>query len=226
MPAYYPIFLDIRDRRCVVIGGGDLGKEKVDRLLEFGAKVVVVSTQISSDLVQTVDNDKLAWVQRSYRYGDLEGAFIALVVDTSDTSINQSVYKEAKERNIPLNVADVTHLCTWITPAIVKRGDVIVAASTGGASPALARKMREELSGISPRPSKHRIMDLADLAPLLSKIREELMQNGVRIKPDHWQECLTDELVDIVQSGDLKRASKMLKTCLMKGVEDKTFQSK
>lgn len=224
MPAYYPVFLDIRDRCCVVIGGGDLGKEKVDRLLEFGAKVIVISTQISNDLVKLVDNDKLRWIQRNYKYGDLENAFIAIVADTSNTSLNYSVYKEAQERNVPLNVNDVTHLCTWIAPAIVKRGDVILAASTGGASPALARKFREELSGNSSKPSELPIMELADLAPLLSKTREELAQNGVRIKSDHWQECLTDELVRLVQSGALKEASQMLMSCLMEGAEENPIQ--
>ena len=218
MPAYYPVFLDIRDRRCVVIGGGDIGEEKVVRLLDYGAKVVVVSPEINDTLGDAVDSDRLTWVQRGYQPGDLEGAFIAIVADTSDRPINQAVYDEAKDRNVPLNVADVTHLCTWIAPAIVRRGEVIVAASTGGASPALARKLREELAGTSRTGSRHLIMDYADLAPLLSEVRGELLRRGIRLNPDHWQACLTDDLVDLVRSGDSEEASRLLMSCLMEGV--------
>lgn len=220
MPAYYPVFLDLRDRRCVVIGGGDLGQEKVDRLLEFGAKVVVVSTEMNDALAEAVDGDRLTWTQRGYRAGDLEGAFIAIVVDTSDRAVNQAVYDEAKERNVPLNVNDVTHLCTWIAPAIVQRGDVIVAASTGGASPALARRLREELSGTAPTVSRHKAIEFADLAPLLSEARGDLSRKGIRLDPDHWQTCITDELVDLVQAGKPEEASRVLMSCLMAGVED------
>ena len=219
MPAYYPVFLDLRDRRCVVIGGGDLGQEKVDRLLEFGAKVVVVSTEINDALARAVDGEKLTWIERGYQPGDLEGAFIAIVADTSDRAVNQAVYDEAKERNVPLNVNDVTHLCTWIAPAIVQRGDVIVAASTGGASPALARRLREELSGTSPTVSRHRAIEFADLAPLLSEARGELARKGIRLDPDHWQTCITDDLVDLVKAGKPEEASRALMSCLMSGVE-------
>ena len=218
MPAYYPVFLDVRDRRCVVIGGGDIGEEKVVRLLDYGAKVVVVSPTINDALGGAVDSERLTWIQRGYQPGDLDGAFIAIVADTSDSSINRAVNNEARERNVPLNVADVTHLCTWIAPAVVKRGDVIVAASTGGTSPALARKLREELSGTSRTGSRHPVMEYADLAPLLSEARSRLAQTGIKLNGDHWQACLTDELVDLVQAGNSDEASRMLMSCLMEGV--------
>ena len=219
MPAYYPVFLDLKGRRCVVIGGGDIGEEKVVKLLDHHAIVTVISPDVTEGLRRLVDGKRLHWVQRKYEPADMEGAFIAIVADTSDASLNRSVSKEARTRNIPLNVADVTDLCTWIAPAVVNRGKVTVAVSTGGASPALARKFREELSGSSRMRSQRDVMDFADLAPLLSDARNELARKGVRLNTDHWQACLTDDLVDLVQAGKTDEAAESLMSSLLEGVE-------
>jgi siroheme synthase-like protein len=196
-----------------------MGEEKATRLHEFGARVEVISSEATDGLRELADGGRLTWTRRGYRPGDLSGAFIAIVADTSDTEVNRAVSEEARQRNVPLNVVDVTHLCTWIAPAIVRRGDVIVAASTGGASPALARKMREELAGTGHLDSRHGVMDFAQLAPLLAEARAELARRGVRLNPDHWQVCLTDELVDLVRSGDDGKAMEALMSCLMTGAD-------
>ncbi len=217
MPLYYPVFLDLRERRVVVVGGGAMGEEKVTRLLPYEAKVVVVSPDVTDEVSELADDGKIEWVRRPYRSGDLDGAFIAIVADTSDDAVNQAVSEEAGERNVPLNVADVTHLCTWITPSVARRGDVIVATSTGGASPALARRFREILNGECRLESRHELMDFADLAPLLSEARLQLLEKGIRLNLDHWQACLTDELIDLVQAGDIERAREVLMDSLLVG---------
>ena len=219
MPAYYPVFLDVRDRRCVVIGGGELGEEKAVRLLDYGAKVIVISAEVTKGTQALVDDGRLTWIRRSYRRGDLEDAFIAIVADTSNRRVNRSVYDEAGARNVPLNVIDIPNLCTWIAPAVVRRGDVVVAASTGGASPALARRFREELSGTNRVKSHYGVMEYADLAPLLSEARGELTCLGVRLKADHWQACLTDDLVDLVQSNRPEEAKSVLMSRLLEGAD-------
>ena len=217
MPLYYPVFLDLRGRRVVVIGGGAMGEEKVTRLLPYEAQVVVVSPDVTDEVSKLAQDGQVEWTRRLYRGGDLEGAFIAIVADTSDDAVNQAVSEEARERNVPLNVADVTELCTWITPSVARRGEVIVATSTGGASPALARRFREILNGECRLDSRHELMDFADLAPLLSDARKQLLDNGIRLNLDHWQACLTDELIDLVQSGDIERASQVLVDSLLVG---------
>ncbi|MCY4527431.1 MAG: bifunctional precorrin-2 dehydrogenase/sirohydrochlorin ferrochelatase [Chloroflexi bacterium] len=217
MPLYYPVFLDLRERRVVVIGGGAMGEEKVTRLLPYEAKVVVVAPDVTDEVSELADDGKIEWVRRPYQSGDLDGAFVAIVADTSDDAVNQAVSEEARERNVPLNVADVTHLCTWITPSVARRGDVIVATSTGGASPALARRFREILNGECRLKSRHELMDFADLAPLLSEARLQLLDKGIRLNLDHWQACLTDELIDLVQSGDIERARRVLMDSLLMG---------
>ena len=217
MPLYYPVFLDLRGRRVVVIGGGAMGEEKVTRLLPYEAQVVVVSRDVTDEVAELADDGTIEWVRRPYRRGDLDGAFIAIVADTSDDAVNQAVSEEARERNVPLNVADVTELCTWITPSVARRGEVIVATSTGGASPALARRFREILNGTSRTPSRHELMDFADLAPLLSDARKQLLDKGIRLNLDHWQACLTDELIDLVQAGQIEQAKQVLMDSLLVG---------
>jgi precorrin-2 dehydrogenase/sirohydrochlorin ferrochelatase len=217
MPLYYPVFLDLRGRRVVVIGGGAMGEEKVTRLLPYEAQVVVVSPDVTDEVAELADDGTIEWVRRPYRRGDLDGAFIAIVAATSDDAVNQAVSEEARERNVPLNVADVTELCTWITPSVARRGEVIVATSTGGASPALARRFREILNGECRLESRHELMDFADLAPLLSDARKQLLDKGIRLNLDHWQACLTDELIDLVQAGEFERAEKVLMDSLLVG---------
>ena len=219
MPAYYPVFLDVRDRRCAVIGGGDIGEEKAVRLLEYGAQVVVISPDVTDQVRALARGDGLTWIRRPYERGDLEGAFIAIVADTSDRRVNKAVHAEAAERNIPLNVVDVTELCSWIAPALVRRGDVTVAISTGGASPALARRFREELSGTSRMRTGYGVMDFADLAPLLSDARSALARRGVKLNADHWQACITDALVELVQADKSDQAAELLMTSLLIGAD-------
>ena len=194
-----------------------MGEEKVTRLLPYEAQVVVVSRDVTDEVAELADDGTIEWVRRPYRRGDLDGAFIAIVADTSDDAVNQAVSEEARERNVPLNVADVTELCTWITPSVARRGEVIVATSTGGASPALARKFREILNGTSRTPSRHELMDFADLAPLLSDARKQLLDKGIRLNLDHWQACLTDELIDLVQAGQIEQAKQVLMDSLLVG---------
>ena len=215
MPAYYPVFLDVKGRRCVVIGGGNIGEEKVVKLLEYNARVVVISPEVNEGVKGLADDDRVNWLRREYRPGDLEGAFIAIAA-TDDNVVNRQIADEATERNVLLNVVDVTHLCTFIAPSVVRRGEVTIATSTGGASPALARKFREVLSG-SPIESRHNVMEYADLAPILTDVRAEIRRSNIVLKTDHWQACITDSLLDMVHSDRLDEARKTLMADLMVG---------
>ena len=211
MPRYYPAFIDVRGRDCVVVGGGELGEEKVVKLMECDASVVVVSSEVTERVRELADEGAVEWIRRDYEYGDLERAFIA-IANTGDSEMDRLIYKEAEERNVILNVVDVTHLCTFIAPSVARRGEVTVATSTGGASPALARTFREKLEG-------SRILEYADLAPVLADARAELRRRGLRASPDHWQACITEELLDTVQAGESDRAYRTLLAGLLTGSE-------
>ena len=193
MPRYYPAFIDVRNRTCVVIGGGPLGEEKVVKLLECDASVVVISAEVTPRVRELSADCKIDWLSRGYVEGDLERAFLAIAA-TDDNDLNRQISREAEERNVLLNVVDVTHLCTFIAPSVARRGEVTVATSTGGASPALARTFREKLEA-------SRILEYADLAPILSRGRAELRRLGLQVEPDQWQSCITEELLDTVQAG-------------------------
>jgi precorrin-2 dehydrogenase/sirohydrochlorin ferrochelatase len=142
--SYLPIFLDVSGRNCVVIGGGDIAERKVRSLIEAGASVTVISPEITGRLADMVHAQTIRHLQRAYWRGDLIGAFLAFEA-TGDRRAAEAATEEARERGVPINAADVPELCDFIAPAVVHRGDLQIAVSTGGASPALARKIREEL---------------------------------------------------------------------------------
>jgi siroheme synthase-like protein len=209
LPRYYPVFIDVTERTCVVIGGGAIGQEKVEKLLESDAEVLVISPVVNQKVRDMADAGQVTWEQREYKPGDLAGAFIAIAA-TDDNKVNRQIAAEAQERNVLLNVVDVTHLCTFIAPSVARRGEVTIATSTGGASPALARTFREKLTG-------SRILEYADLAPVLASARAELREASLVVKPDHWQTQITEELLDMVQAGQTDEARKMLMDGLMEG---------
>ena len=207
MPRYYPVFIDVNQRRCIIIGGGNIGQEKVEKLLECDAEVFVISPEVNPRVKEMASNNEISWDRREYRQGDLEGAFIAIAA-TDDNKVNRQIAQEATERNVLLNVVDVTHLCTFIAPSVARRGEVTIATSTGGASPALARTFREKLTS-------SRILEFADLAPILAQARTELREKGVTVIPDHWQTQITEELLDMVQAGESDEAYAILMNGLL-----------
>ena len=200
MPRYYPIFLDVQDRKAVVFGGDHEAERKVRYLIDCGADVTLVSPEsdLTTGLQEMTGRGSINWLQRGYLPGDLEGAWLAIVADTSDDETNRLIHDEARERNVVLNIMDVTHLCTFIAPAMVRRNDVTVAVSTAGTSPALARRLRERMSD-----TQHcRCLQWADMGPLLAEVRTDVRARRVPVTPDDWQESMTDDLLERFGSGD------------------------
>jgi precorrin-2 dehydrogenase / sirohydrochlorin ferrochelatase len=141
---YLPIFLDVSRRPCLVIGGSEFAEAKVRTLLDAGADVTVVSREASDGIKLQAADGKIRYVAREYEYGDLRG--VALVyVAAKNPEITRSAAREAHELGIPLNVVDNPESSTFISPATFKRGDLQIAISTGGSSPAMARMLRQRL---------------------------------------------------------------------------------
>lgn len=193
MPSYYPVFLDLHEKRCVIIGGGTLAESKIAKLLESGAKITVVSPKINDGLKTALKQGSFEWLEREYRTGDLAGAFLGIAA-TNVRPVNDRIFQEAEELGILLNVVDEPHQCSFIAPSIVNRGPVTVAISTGGASPALARKLRETLND-SPD------LAWADMANILSSARKQVKKQGATIDPQRWQCCITSDLLAMTQEG-------------------------
>ncbi|MEA2397212.1 MAG: precorrin-2 dehydrogenase [Thermoleophilaceae bacterium] len=141
----YIACLRLSGRSCLVVGGGDVGLEKVEGLLACDADVTVVAPDLTPALRELVDEGSVRWERREYRAGDLEGRFLAIAA-TSDTDVNIAVYDEAERRAMLVNVVDVPPLCNFILPAIVRTGPLAIAISTAGASPALAKRMKREIA--------------------------------------------------------------------------------
>ena len=144
MPRYYPLFLSIVGRAAVVVGGGAVAARRVRLFLECGAHVRVISPSFSAEFDLLKGRPGLTFIQRPYRADDLQGAILALA-STDDAAVNQRVAEDARAGGVLVNVVDQPALCDFIVPSLVRRGDLTVAISTGGASPALAKRLREEL---------------------------------------------------------------------------------
>lgn len=141
---FYPVCLDISNERCVVVGGGAVAERKVISLLECGAKVVLVAKDLTPELRVMKDAGKIERVSDNYKEEYLEGAF--LVIGATDREdINERISMDARDRGILVNIVDVPARCNFIVPSVFRRGDLLVAVSTGGKSPALARRLREEI---------------------------------------------------------------------------------
>jgi precorrin-2 dehydrogenase / sirohydrochlorin ferrochelatase len=142
---FYVACLKLTDRRCVVVGGGDVGLEKVEGLLARDAQVVLVAPEAVPELEALAADGSIAWLRREYRSEDLEGTFMVIAA-TSDTDVNIGVFADAERRAMLVNVVDVPPLCNFILPAIVRTGPLAIAISTAGASPALAKRMKGQIA--------------------------------------------------------------------------------
>jgi siroheme synthase-like protein len=161
---FYIACLRLVGRRCVVIGGGSVGLEKVEGLLACGGDVTLIAPEAEPELQEYAREGSIRWEQRAYAgREDLEGVFIAIAA-TNETDVNIAVYGDAERRAMLVNVVDVPPLCNFILPAIVRTGPLAIAISTAGASPALAKRMKREIEGQFGEP-------YARLAVLLNEAR-------------------------------------------------------
>jgi precorrin-2 dehydrogenase/sirohydrochlorin ferrochelatase len=142
---FYIACLKLTGRRCLVVGGGDIGLEKVEGLLACDAQVVLIAPQAIEPLQELAAEGSIAWERREYRPEDLERTFIAIAA-TNDTDVNIRVYEDAERRAMLVNIVDVPPLCNFILPAIVRTGPLAIAISTAGASPALAKRIKRQIA--------------------------------------------------------------------------------
>jgi len=140
----FPMFLKLAGRRCLVVGGGVIGEGKIAGLLEAGAELMVVAPEVTEKVKEWASAAKITWLARSLCPADLEDAFL-VVAATSRVEVNDLVFREARQRGILCNVVDDPERCDFYYPAVLRRGRLQIAISTEGASPALARRLREEL---------------------------------------------------------------------------------
>ncbi|MGB5157823.1 precorrin-2 dehydrogenase/sirohydrochlorin ferrochelatase family protein [Desulfobacterium sp. N47] len=210
---YYPVNLDIKNRQCLVVGGGDVGTRKVITLLECSAFVTVVSPVVSSKLLNLAETGSLTLKKRYYTESDLCGMFLVICA-TDNEMLNKQVSEDAGKLNMLCNVADRPEACNFILPAIVKRGDLTIAVSTSGNSPAFAKKIRKDLE-------KQYGDEYAQFLKLMGAIRKKLL--STKHEPEAhkhiFEELINKNLVKMIRNCDVDKLNLVLFEVLGKGYD-------
>lgn len=208
---YYPIHLDVRGRRCLVVGGGAVGTRKAETLAACGAEVVVVSPEATAELSAWAEAGRILWQRRAYAACDLEGVFLA-VGATDDEGLNRRLSADARRRGVLCNIADRPELCDFILPALVQRGDLVITVSTSGKSPALAKRLRRELE-------QRYGEEYALLLRLMGAVRRRLLAE--RHAPEEhralFEALLESGLLERLRGGDLSGADRVLEALVGRG---------
>jgi siroheme synthase-like protein len=196
--AYYPIFVEMQGRRTLVVGGGKVAQEKIAGLLAAGAAITVLAPQLSENLQALAAAGTIAYQPRAYYDGALAG-FEVCFVATDDGAVNAAVAAEGKRAGIWVNAADDPEHCDFILPSVVRQGEVVVAASTGGASPALARRLREDLTAFLGD-------DYKPLAALLREVRADVRARKLTVDAETWQIAIDGRFRALVAQRRLDEA--------------------
>ena len=201
---YLPIFINVRQRNCVVIGGGAVAARKISLLRKAGAEVQVISPELCDELQRLADRGSIRHQAREFQPGDLDGCALVIAA-TDDRAVNETISQLANARNLPVNVVDNPDLCSFIMPSIIDRSPVQIAVSTGGASPVLARMIRTRLEGLIPAA-------YGRLGALVEGFRDKVKAAfpDVEMRRTFWENILGGSVAELVFSGHDEEARQKL----------------
>ena len=201
--SYYPVFLKISGKKCLVIGGGRIALRKAASILDCGAKVTIVGPVILPELRKLARKKNLTLIQRNVQSEDMKTAEIVIAA-TDSRETNRKVAERAKKQKVLVNVVDDPDHSDFIVPSFFRRGDLTVAVSTGGSSPAFAKKVRARLERMIGE-------DYSQLLSIVKEVRSELIKKGKKVSPEDWQEGLDlDLFFKLLESGERKKVRKIL----------------
>ena len=205
---FLPIFLDVRDKRCLVVGGGDVATRKVTLLRKTGASVVLVAPELCRTLAGMAKAGEVTHRQRRFKAADLEDCVLAIAA-TDDADVNAEVSRLATARNLPVNVVDQQPLCSFIVPSIIDRSPVVAAVSTGGASPVLARLIRTRLESLIPA-------GYGRLAEFAARFRERVQArfSDPSRRRLFWENVLESGIAERVFSGQMDVAEEAMEKAI------------
>jgi len=208
---YYPAYLDIRNRRCLVVGGGGVGTRKVKTLLDCGARVTIISPQVSEQLKELADDQRATIINRSYQSGDLEGVFLVIGA-TDDEKLNRQISRDAEKRGLLCNIADRPEICNFILPSIVHRGDLTISISTAGNSPAMAKKLRQDLE-------KQYGPEYADFLRLMGAVRYKLLRQAHQPEAHKnlFEQLINNGLLELIRENRIEDINSLLLNVLGEG---------
>jgi precorrin-2 dehydrogenase / sirohydrochlorin ferrochelatase len=197
---YLPIAVDLEGRACVVVGGGEVAARKVETLLDAGARVTVIAPHLCQEIeVREGREPRLRVERRPYRSGDLDGAVLAFAA-TDAPDVHREIAVEAAERRVWLNAADDPESCSFLMPAVIERGPVAIAVGTGGASPALARRVRDEVAACIG-------VEYGEAASYLGELRRRFRGGAARQRA--FARLLDEGLVEAFRAGDRERIERL-----------------
>ena len=202
--AYYPIFLNIEGRACAVIGGGPVAERKVLSLLTAGGSVTVISPRLGKGLEALVREAKIGYKKSAFKKGMLDGFFLVISASSSE-KVNEEVKEEGARLGVMVNVVDAPLLCDFIVPSLVERGELRIAVSTSAKSPALARKLREDLE-LRYGP------EYETFVAILGAVRNKLLKDKRKYgkKDKLYRELVDSEVVQLIKSGGLEEVDEIL----------------
>ncbi len=208
---YFPVFLDLKEKPCIVVGGGAVAERKVKNLLRAGARVKVISPELTLPLSRLREEKKIFHLARRYRKKDLKGAILAIAA-TDDRAVNEGVFREATADRIPVNVVDDPAHSSFIVPSIVRKRDLLVAISTSGRSPALARLLRRKLE-------REIGLEYPRLLKLLGKVRKKVLSLGFAQKQNQkiFRRLLKEDLLPLVKDEKRRELERRLSMVLGPG---------
>ena len=199
---HYPVFLDLQGKKCLVIGGGKVAERKVKALIDVRAEVTVISLKITHALSQIAEMKKIYYIKDHFQEKYLDGAFLVIGA-TNNPAINHHIFQAAGEVNKLVNIVDSPKECNFIVPSTVSQGDLQISISTGGKSPALAKKIREQLEiqyGSSYR----------DFLALMGQLRGRVLSrfSDIEVRNKIFQALVDSELLDLFKKGLSQKAEK------------------
>ena len=202
---YYPIGLDISGRRCLVIGAGEVGERKAQRLLECGARVSVVGKQLTPALSGLAQAGRIAHIPGDYDEGHLEGVFLVIGA-TDDRDVNERIYRDARKRGVLANIVDDPDRCDFILPALCRQGDLVITVATGGKSPALAKKLRQELE-------ERYGPEYEVLLKIMGELRGKIIDRGQGSDENRklFETLVDSDILEHIRKGQWKKAEAVVK---------------
>lgn len=211
---YLPIFLNLEERHCLVVGGGSIAARKVMLLLRASGRVTVVAPELCDELKNLLQDGKIIHQPREFEDADIEDA-VLIVAGTDNHAVNQRVSELAHQRNVPVNVVDQPELCSFIMPSIIDRSPVQVAVSTGGTSPVLARLLRARLESYVPAA-------YGRLAKLVESFREQVKSrfSNTQQRRQFWENILQGEVAELLFAGRDNRARELLQNAIDNAEDD------
>jgi len=203
----YPLIVDIEKRPVFVIGGGRVALRKVTGLLESGAEVLVIAPNLEEELEELANDGRIQWIPEPFDESLLDARPEAALVfgATDKRDVNLKIHAAAVKRRIPCNIADVPELCTFIVPAVVSRGDLVISISTGGSSPALARRIREELEDqYGP--------EYAEMTRIMAELRKQVLSAGTSSDENKrlFMRIVDSDLLSALEANDRESALEIL----------------